>query len=191
MYWDMLQKIHCIKSRCFGTCCKKSTAFIHAAGIHFIQSCCMVSTAFNRDVLGHAALNPLHSIGMLWAMLQNIHCIQSCCRNPLHSIMLHKIHWIPQGSISSCCMESTAFNHAAWNPLHSIGMHFTRLHGLHCIQAQCMESTAFNDAAWNPLHWIGMLLAMLHKIHCIQSCCTVSTAFNRDVLGHAAENPLH
>ena len=59
--------------------------------IHCIQSCCMVSTAFNRDVLGHAALNPLHSIGMLWAMLPKIHCIQSCCRNPLHSIMLHKI----------------------------------------------------------------------------------------------------
>ena len=95
--------------------------------------------------------------------------------------MLHKIHWIPQGSISSCCMESTAFNHAAWNPLHSIGMHFTRLHGLHCIQLQCMVSTASMT---------------LHGIHCVQfkyiaPHCMESTAFPRDPLGHAASNPLH
>ncbi|WP_411132764.1 hypothetical protein, partial [Streptomyces sp. 030-HV] len=65
----------------------------------------MESTAFK-----HAAWNPLHSIGMLWAMLDNIHCIQSGCIGP---------H----------CLESTAFNHAAWNPLHSI-----MLHKIHCIQ---------------------------------------------------------
>ncbi|WP_232339727.1 hypothetical protein, partial [Proteus mirabilis] len=80
----------------------------------------MESTAFN-----HAAWNPLHSIGMLWAMLHNIHCIQS-------------------GFIGPRCLESTAFNHAAWNPLHSIGFHFFTLHGIHCIQTRCQESTAFN-----------------------------------------------
>src|SRR5512134_535537 len=98
----------------------------------------MESTAFN-----HAAWNPLHSIGMHFTKLPGIHafitlhglhCIQSgsiapqCMEysafidapwNPLHSIrmlwaMLHKIH-----RIQSCCMESTAFNHAAKYPLHS------------------------------------------------------------------------
>ncbi|WP_309048997.1 hypothetical protein, partial [Escherichia coli] len=64
---------------------------------------------------------------------------------------------IQSGCFGPCCMESTAFNHAAWNPLHSIGMHFTTLHGIHCIQSRCMESTAFNrdalgHAAKNPLH---------------------------------------
>ena len=88
--------------------------------------------------------------------------------------MLNKIPCIKYSSISSRCMESTAFNrvpflHAAWNPPHSIGMHFTTLHGLHCIQSQCIESTAFNRGAfytaeWNPLH-----LITLHGIHCIQS----------------------
>ncbi|WP_251844049.1 hypothetical protein, partial [Enterobacter kobei] len=59
----------------------------------------------NQNPLHHTAWNPLHSIGMLWAMLHGIHCIQS-------------------GSIGPRCMESTA----------SIGMHFTMLHGIHCIQ---------------------------------------------------------
>ncbi|MFW1902079.1 hypothetical protein, partial [Acinetobacter oleivorans] len=67
-----------------------------------------------------AAWNPLHSIGMHFATLHGINCIQSS--------------W----------MESTAFNrdafyHAAWNVLHSI-----TLHGIHCIQLgfigpHCME----------------------------------------------------
>ena len=127
----------------------------------------MEYTAFN-----HAAWNPLHSIGMLWAMLQ---------KNPLHSIgmhwaSLHGLQCIQSGSIAPQCMESSAFNDAAWNPLHSI-----TLHGVHCIQygcilPGCMEYTAFNHNAW---------------IHCIQTgcfgpCCIKSTAFN-----HAAWNPLH
>src|SRR5512137_2707137 len=91
----------------------------------------MESTAFHQDALGHAAYNPLHSIGMHWASLHGLHCIQS-------------------GSIAPKCMESTAFNHGAWNPLHSIGMHFTTLLGLHCIQSQCIESTAFNSTIWVP-----------------------------------------
>src|SRR5512145_667600 len=70
------------------------------------QSQCMESTAFHRDALGHATKNPLQSIRMHWASLHGLHCIQS------RSI-------VPQ------CMESSAFNDAAWNPLHSIGMHFT------------------------------------------------------------------
>ncbi|MFW2079336.1 hypothetical protein ACG94X_16865, partial [Acinetobacter sp. ULE_I010] len=69
----------------------------------------MESNAFNRDALGRAAENPLHSIGMHWASLHGLHCIQ------LVSIALQ-------------CMESSAFNDAAWNPLHSIGMLWAMLH---------------------------------------------------------------
>ena len=152
-------------------------------GIHCIQSCCIKSTAFNRDALGLAA----------W--------------NKLHSIRLHGIHCIQWGCILPCCMEFTAFNHNAWNPLHSIGMlwamlhkihrnysgcswrldldgsrynrdqlpqnarnhlHSMTLHGIHCIPSgcfgpYCIKSTACNHAALKPLHSI-----MLHKIHCIQ-----------------------
>ena len=143
----------------------------------------MESTAFNRDAFyhaawitllnnglqccNHAAYNPLHSIGMLWAMLHKIHCIQSGCTghrcmdstaynpdplrhnawNPLHSMTLHGIHCIHSGCFGPCCITSTAFNHPAWSPLHSIRMHFTTLHGVHCIQSQFMESTAFNRDA--------------------------------------------
>ena len=115
--------------------------------------------------------------------------------------MLHVIHCIQSGCILPGCMESTAFNHAAWNPLYSIRMHFNKLHGIHsvitlhglrCIQSgsitpQCMESSAFNHAAWNPLHSIGMQFTTLNGVHCIQSCCMESPAFNRDALGHAAK----
>ena len=87
--WNPLHSLtlhgnHCIQTGCFGPCCIKSTAFnmvpfftVH--GIHCIQSRCMESTAFNRYDLGHAACNPLHSIGMLWAMQHEIHCFQSRC----------------------------------------------------------------------------------------------------------------
>ncbi|RKM63536.1 hypothetical protein C0215_19945, partial [Clostridioides difficile] len=102
----------------------------------------MESTAFNRDAFYQAAWNPLHSIGMHWASLHGLHCIQS-------------------GSIAPQCMESSAFNDATCNPLLPIGMPFTRLHGIHCIQSRCMESTAFNrdsfyHAAWITLHSITM-----------------------------------
>ena len=137
----------------------------------------MEYTAFNL-----AAWNPLHSIGMLWAMLHKIHCILSGCIGPrcidstaynrdplhhnawilLHLMTLHGIHCIQSCSTPPHCTESTAFNrdplgHAAWNPLHSIGIHLTPLYGIHCVQLGCilpccMESTAFNDTAWNPLH---------------------------------------
>ena len=115
-----LHGIHCIQLGCFWPCCITSTAFNHAAwnplhsimlhGIHCIQSCCKKSTAFNMVPFLHAAWhtlhsntlhgihcipwNQLHSIGMLWAMLDNIHSIQS-------------------GFIGPRCLESTAFNHAA------------------------------------------------------------------------------
>ena len=163
MHFTTLHGIHGIQSGCLGTCCKKSTAFIHAAGIQCIQSCCTVSTAFSRDVLGHAAENPLHYIGMLWAMLQKstafnhaegIHCIQSCCikstafiRVPFlpaawitrHSITLHGILCIQSGLILPGCIESTAFNqyplhHTALNPLHSIEINWATLHRIHCIE---------------------------------------------------------
>ncbi|WP_410617532.1 hypothetical protein, partial [Amycolatopsis sp. lyj-109] len=84
----------------------------------------MEYTAFN-----HNAWNPLHSIGMLWAMLQ---------KNPLHSIgmhwaSLHGLQCIQSGSIAPQCMESSAFNDAAWNPLHSIGMLWAMPHKIHFI----------------------------------------------------------
>ena len=127
----------CIKSTAFNHAARDplhsiGMHFTRLHGIHRIQSRCMESTAFN-----HAAWNPLHSIRMHFTRLPGIHafitlhglhCIQSgsiaphCMEysafndapwTPLHSIrmlwaMLHKIH-----CIQSCCMESTAFNHAA------------------------------------------------------------------------------
>ena len=145
-------------------------------GLHCIQSGsiapqCMDSSAFNDG-----AWNPLHAIWMLLAMLHKLHCIQSCCRNLLHSIMLHK----------STAFIGVPFIHAAWNQLHSI-----TLHKVHCILSGCigprfMEYTACNHAAWSPLHSIGMHFTRLHGIHCIQSRCMESTALNRDTLGHAA-----
>ena len=127
IHYTKLYRIHCIQSGCILISCMES-----------IQSSrCMDSTAYSRDPLCHNAWNPLHSIGMHFTRLPGIHafitlhglhCIQSgsiapqCMEysafndapwNPLHSIrmlwaMLHKIH-----CIQSCCMESTAFNHAA------------------------------------------------------------------------------
>ena len=66
-----LHGIHCIQSGCLGPCCKISTAFIHAAGIQCIQSCCIKYTSFNRLPLLHAAWNTLNSI-----TLHGIQCIQ-------------------------------------------------------------------------------------------------------------------
>ena len=82
--------------------------------------------------------------------------------------MNQKIHCIQSGCIGPRCMESTAFNHAAFYPLLSIEIHCSMLHGIHCIQSCCMGSTTFNrvplcQTAWHPLHSI-----MLHGILCIQ-----------------------
>ena len=145
----------------------ESTAFNHSACNSVHQSrpigpCCMESTAFNQDPLRHAAWKPLHSIGIHWATLHGIHCIQS-------------------GSIVPSCMQSTAFtpdafHTAAWTAVHSI-----TLHGIHCIQSvsitpSCMEATSI----------IEIHCTTLHRIHCIQSCLMDSTEFNRDPLGQAA-----
>ena len=91
-----LHAIHCIHSGCISQRCMESSAFNHSACNSVHQSrpigpCCMESTAFNQDPLGHAAWNPLHSIGIHWAKLHGIHCIQSV-------------------SVTSSCMESTSFN---------------------------------------------------------------------------------
>ena len=67
----MLHGIHCIQWGCFGPRCKKFTAFIHAAGIQCIQSCCIKYTSFNRVPLLHSAWNTLNSI-----TLHGIQCIQ-------------------------------------------------------------------------------------------------------------------
>ena len=121
---------------------------IHCAtmhGIHCNQSestapHCMESTAFNRDPLGHAAWNPLHSTGIHLSPLHGMHCVQSGCILP-------------------CSVVFTAFNHNAWNPLHQLG----------CILSCCLESTAFNPdalglAAWTPLHTIRIHCATMHGI---------------------------
>ena len=131
-------------------------------GIHFIQSryiapLCIESTAFNN-----AAWDPLHSIRYLWATLRESSAFH---RDPLHNAAWNIRHSI--GIHSPHCMESTAFNHAAWIPLHSLGMHFTTLHRIQCIQSCFMESTAFNrdplgHTARNPLHSLWMHFALLH-----------------------------
>ena len=99
-----MQGILCIQWRCMESTAFNRDAFYHAAwitlhsitmhGIHGIQlgsiaPQCMESSAFND-----AAWNPLHSFGMLWAMLYKIHCINHAAWNLLHSIMLHNIHCI-------------------------------------------------------------------------------------------------
>ena len=104
--------------------------------------------------------------------------------------MLHVIHCIQSGCILPGCMESTAFNHAAWNPLNSIGMHFTRLpwihafiplHGLYCIQQDPLR-----DNAWNTLHSMT-----LPAIHCIQSGCILPGCMESTAFNPTAWNPLH
>ena len=157
----MLHGIHGIQSHCMESTAFKWHAFYQAAwnplhsimlpGIHCIQSGCILPGCMESTAFNPAAWNPRHSIGMHWAlrhglhcilwmllaMLHKIHCIQSSCRNPLHSIMLHK----------STVFNGVPFIHAAWNQLHSI-----TLHKIHCIQSGCigprfMESTAFNRDA--------------------------------------------
>src|SRR5512147_2574191 len=108
-------------------------------GIHCNQSestapHCMESTAFNRDPLGHAAWNPLHSIGIHLTPLHGIHCINwdafyHAAWNPLHSMTLHGID----------CINRDAFYHAAWNPLHSLEIHWATLHGINCIQSSIRQ----------------------------------------------------
>ena len=120
-----LHAIHCIHSGCISQRCMESSAFNHSACNSVHQSrpigpCCMESTAFNQYPLRHAAWKPLHSIGIHWAKLHGIHCIQSGCFGP-------------------CCIQSTAFNRdalglTAWTPLHIIGIHYTTMHGIICIQ---------------------------------------------------------
>ena len=128
--------------------------------------------------------------------------------------MLHVIHCIQSGCILPGCMESTAFNHAAWNPLHSI-----TLHGIHCIQSgciliscmesiqssRCMDSAAYSrdplrHNAWNPLHSIGMhftrlpgihAFITLHGLHCIQSGSILPRSVDYTAFNHNAWNPLY
>ncbi|MFW1752727.1 hypothetical protein, partial [Acinetobacter baumannii] len=72
MHWSLCSEAQCILIDCSGF----FAAWPKASRLNGVDSM-------------HCDWNPLHSIGMLWAMLHKIHCIQSCC------------------------MESTAFNHAA------------------------------------------------------------------------------
>ena len=88
MYFTTLHGIQCIQSfrMQFSASIKTNWAMLH--GIHCIQSgsigpCCMESTAFNRDPLGQAAWNPLHSIGISYIKLHGIHFIQSRYIAPL------------------------------------------------------------------------------------------------------------
>ena len=133
-------------------------------GIHCIQSGCMFPRCMEFTAFNHNAWNPLHSIGMLWAMLHKIHCFKN---------MLHGIHCIQSRFMESSAFNRDAFFHAAWNKLHSIPMH-----GINCIQSGCfwpccIKGTAFNLdalglAAWTPLHTIGIHCATMHGILCIQ-----------------------
>ena len=196
------------QSGCFGPCCIKSNAFtqdafvltawtplntigIHCTKMHWIFCIpwhYMESTAFNRDALGHAAKNPLHSIMLQESTTFNhaagIYCIQLCCINRLHSLGFHLFTLHGINCTQSRCIKSTAFNQvalglASWNTLHAI-----MLHGVHCIQSgcslpSCMEYTAFNHALSNSLHSIvthcttmhsiRIHYTTLHRIHCIQS----------------------
>ena len=143
--WAMLHGGHCIQSR-------------------YNAPLCIESTAFNN-----AAWDPLHSIRYLWATLRESSAFH---RDPLHNAAWNIRHSI--GIHSPHCMESTAFNHAAWIPLHSLGMQFTTLHRIQCIQSCFMESTAFNrdplgHTAWTPLHSLGIHFTTLDGNHCIES----------------------
>ena len=169
--------IQCIPSGSIGPCCMESTAFNqdllgHAAwkplhSIGYIVVRCMDSTSFNRDLLGQAACNPLQSLWMHFTLLHRIQCIQSYCMDPI------------------------AFNRSQLNQAALI----------HFIQSRynaplCIESTALKHAAWNPLNSIWFHWATLHGIHCIQSGtigprCMEPTAFHWDPLHHAAWNILH
>ena len=96
-----LHGIHCIQSGCIlpgcmesmhSSRCMDSTAYnrdplrhnawnpLHSMtlhGIHCIPSGCILPCCMDYPSFNPPAWNPLHSIGMLWAMLDNIHCIQS------------------------------------------------------------------------------------------------------------------
>ena len=79
-----LHGLHCIQSGSIAPQCMESSHSLTLHVIHCIQSgcfgpCCIKSTAFNRVPTLHAAWNPLHSIRMLWAMLNKFHCIQRRC----------------------------------------------------------------------------------------------------------------
>ncbi|MDX5032857.1 hypothetical protein, partial [Streptococcus agalactiae] len=93
---------------------------------------CIKSTAFNL-----AAWNPMHSI-----MLHKIHAfkrvpILHTAWNPLHSITLPGIQ----------CIQWDPLYIAAWNTLHSIMLHAIHVIALGSIAARCMELTAFSHAA--------------------------------------------
>ena len=93
--------IHCLQSCCIKSPAFNRVPFLHSAwntlhsimlhGIHGIQTGCILPGCMESTAFNHAAWNPLHSSGMLLAMLHKIQCIQLFCRNPLHSIMLHKL----------------------------------------------------------------------------------------------------
>ena len=121
-------------------------------GLHWIQSGSIAPKCIEFSAFHDTTWNPLHSIGMLWAMLQKIHCIQLCYRNPMHSIgmhwaTLHRLHCMQSVSIAPQCKESSAFIDAAWKPLQSIGMLWAMLQKIHCFQSRCIKSTAFHHAA--------------------------------------------
>src|SRR5512136_387914 len=100
----------------------------------------MENTAFN-----HAAWNTLHSIRMLWAMLQKIHCNQSGCIGPR-------------------CMDSTAYNrdplrHNAWNLLHSMTLHHTtHKHVTHKISSETSLKLSHDGGC--SISWLRLQAAL-------------------------------
>ena len=75
MHFTRMHGIHCIQSQYMESTAFNRDAFYQAACITLHSTRCKESTAFND-----AAWNPLHSIGMLLAMLHKVHCIQSCSK---------------------------------------------------------------------------------------------------------------
>ena len=75
--WNPLHSImlhcnHCIQSGTIGPCCMESTAFNRDALGHAAKK----STAFNRDALGLALWTPVHTVGIHCTTMHGILCIQ-------------------------------------------------------------------------------------------------------------------
>src|SRR5512137_415170 len=110
----MLHGIHCIQSCCIISTAFKMFHFFTLHGIHCIQSGCILPRCMEYTAFNLTAWNPLHSIGMLWAMLQKIHCNQSGCIGPrcmdstalLYSSMIELAYLIMTGSCQCTILAS-------------------------------------------------------------------------------------
>ena len=167
----------------------------------------MESTAFKQEAFyqaawnpfsHHAAWTPLHTVGIHYATMHGILCIQSRCMestafnrdaiyhaewSTLHSITLHGIPCIQSGCFGPCCkkihciqsgcigprfMDSSAYSR---DPLHHNAwnpLHSMTLHGIHCIQSGCFGPCLIKSTSFNDAAWNRLHSIMLHIIHCLQ-----------------------